>query len=111
MLAALTGCTALALGAVSAHMVADSAAAALVEKASFYQLVHALLLWNLSRRQEWLLKIARWLLLAGILLFCGSFYAKALLMLEHAPLAPLGGSCLMLGWLVMAVGAWRNSAG
>ena len=54
------------------------------------------------------LRIAGSLLLAGVLVFCGSIYAITF----GAPrlvvmLAPLGGATLMLGWLVFVVTLWR----
>ncbi len=54
----------------------------------------------------------RWaavLVLAGIVLFSGSLYALTF----GAPRAlgvvtPLGGLCLIAGWICFAVGAWRH---
>ncbi len=49
-----------------------------------------------------------WLLLIGIVLFCGSIYATSF----GAPAvigsaAPIGGTALMLGWLALAIGVLR----
>ena len=46
--------------------------------------------------------------IVGLVLFSGSIYAEIL----GAPsaigeVAPVGGSALMLGWLLTGVGAWR----
>ena len=54
------------------------------------------------------LRVAAALMAAGIVLFSGSLYALAL----GAPrplglLTPLGGLCLIGGWLLFAWGAWR----
>ena len=54
-------------------------------------------------------RAAALLLLAGVLIFCGSLYALAL----GAPravgaLTPLGGVALVAGWLLFAWGAWRH---
>lgn len=54
-----------------------------------------------------LLRAAAWLLVAGMLLFCGSIYAATF----GAPrgvlaLAPYGGVALMIGWLLFAAGVW-----
>jgi uncharacterized membrane protein YgdD (TMEM256/DUF423 family) len=51
---------------------------------------------------------AAWLLVAGILLFCGSIYAASL----GAPraivaVAPYGGVALMFGWALFVVGVVR----
>ena len=53
----------------------------------------------------------RWaaiLIVAGIVLFSGSLYAASL----GAPriihmLPPVGGVCLIVGWVVFAVSVWR----
>jgi len=45
--------------------------------------------------------------LAGTLLFCGAVYALALGGWRSGPLAPVGGTLLMLGWLLLAVSALR----
>jgi uncharacterized membrane protein YgdD (TMEM256/DUF423 family) len=55
-----------------------------------------------------LFRVSGWLLVAGIVLFCGSLIAVAL----GAPRvvgssAPLGGTALMAAWASVALGAWR----
>ena len=57
------------------------------------------------------LRLAAQLLLAGVLLFCGSLYALSL----GAPralgiLTPLGGLAWIAAWLTFAWGAWRASS-
>jgi len=52
-----------------------------------------------------------WLLLAGIVLFCGSIYAARLgITATPGPAAPLGGSLVILAWLVLAAAFlfWRS---
>ncbi|QAY67271.1 DUF423 domain-containing protein [Paenibacillus protaetiae] len=48
---------------------------------------------------------AGWLMFAGIVLFSGSLYvlsvAKARLL---GPVTPLGGLCLIIGWVLLALG-------
>jgi uncharacterized membrane protein YgdD (TMEM256/DUF423 family) len=40
-------------------------------------------------------------------MFCGGLYADALL--TWSPIGvPFGGTCLILGWVVIAVGAMRS---
>jgi uncharacterized membrane protein YgdD (TMEM256/DUF423 family) len=56
------------------------------------------------------LRAAAALILAGVLLFCGSLYALAC----GAPrllgaLTPLGGLAWIAGWLLFAWGAWRRT--
>lgn len=50
-----------------------------------------------------------WLLLAGIVLFSGNLYLRSLVGIHglHA-LTPFGGAAFILGWLCLAVGAWRD---
>lgn len=53
------------------------------------------------------LRVAAWLLVAGMALFCGSIYAVTF----GAPrsvlaLAPYGGVALMIAWLLFAAGVW-----
>jgi len=55
------------------------------------------------------LRAAAALILAGVLLFCGSLYALSF----GAPrligaLTPLGGLAWIGGWLMFAYGAWRH---
>jgi len=50
---------------------------------------------------------ALWLLLLGVLLFSGSLAGAHFLGLPTR-MAPLGGSLMMLGWLLHAVAAWRR---
>jgi uncharacterized membrane protein YgdD (TMEM256/DUF423 family) len=58
--------------------------------------------------------LLRWsvrLLLAGLLLFCGSIYAlTAGLPKWFGMVAPLGGSALMAGWLCFAIAVWRRTS-
>ncbi len=43
----------------------------------------------------------------GLVAFCGAVYALALAGVRVGPLAPVGGTLLMLGWLLLAVSALR----
>ncbi|HEX9463594.1 MAG TPA: DUF423 domain-containing protein [Alphaproteobacteria bacterium] len=102
--AGLSGCVAVIAGAVAAHAVADDRLAKLAETASYYQLIHAaVLLWLAAGQGVWL-RGARWLFVAGTLLFCGTLYLKAFGLSEAATaLAPTGGTSFILGWLLIAV--------
>ena len=92
------------MGAVAAHAIADAHAAAMAEKASLYQLIHAVLLLWLADRQGKIFGLARWVFMAGIILFCGSLYLKAISgWAEATALAPLGGISLMAGWLLIVL--------
>ncbi len=103
------------IGALAAHLLRDRLAAVryeVLQTAVLLQFIHALgllLLGALERqRHDRLLRIAADLLLVGVLLFSGSLY----LLLAGAPLVigaltPLGGLCLIGGWLLAAVALWR----
>ena len=55
--------------------------------------------------------VAAGMMVLGVLLFSGSIYRAGLMNLDGAgPLAPMGGSLLILSWLVVAVAAWRERA-
>jgi uncharacterized membrane protein YgdD (TMEM256/DUF423 family) len=45
---------------------------------------------------------------AGLLLFCGAVYALALFGLRLPAVAPVGGTLLMLGWLLLGLSALRR---
>lgn len=105
--AGLNGFMAIAMGAAGAHAASSPYAASLIDKASHYQLVHALLLlWLCERDGKWL-AISRWLIATGIVLFCGSLYLKGLDWLPAATaLAPLGGSSFMAAWIGILCAAY-----
>ena len=106
VIAALLGLTAVALGAVAAHAVAEPQAAQALERASFYQLIHALVLLYATGLPGKAALFARILLLTGIVLFCGSIELKYLFLVPKAVVvAPTGGIALMLGWLMLGVSA------
>jgi len=104
------------IGALAAHVLRERLAAAryeVLQTAVSYQFIQALgllLLGALARQgASRLLRLAADLLLAGVLLFSGSLY----LLLAGAPraigaLTPLGGLCLIAGWLLAAVALWRR---
>jgi uncharacterized membrane protein YgdD (TMEM256/DUF423 family) len=112
VVAGLSGFLAIATGAVGAHAVVDVHLAALVETASLYELIHAVaILWLGGARGKYL-PAARWLFLAGTVLFCGTLYLKAIAGWDGAVrLAPFGGVSFMLGWLVIALEHCRRVTG
>lgn len=55
-----------------------------------------------------LVQASGWLLLAGIIFFCGAIFATSFGAPEFVGLlAPVGGSAFMLGWLALGLGAVR----
>ena len=111
---ALALAIAVALGAYAAHAVKDAAhadARQLLQTATIYMFVHGLgivMAGILARpaASEWLLA-AGVLHLAGIVLFCGSLWVLALSG-RSLGVAPLGGIAFIVGWLCLAVYAFRT---
>ena len=99
---------AVALSAYAAHATADTLAQSHLQTASLYAFGHGVALAVLSagtvRRMG---KAALYLLLLGTLLFAGSLALGALAGVSTR-LAPIGGSALILGWLVWAFDAIRR---
>jgi uncharacterized membrane protein YgdD (TMEM256/DUF423 family) len=101
-------------GAVASHVLTGLDAAALhsFETAVDFQFFQALgligvVLVGLRGVGGRLLQSAAWLLVAGMVSFCGSIYAVTF----GAPravlaVAPYGGVALMLGWLLFAASVW-----
>ena len=109
--AALLGLTAVALGAIAAHAIAEAQAAQALERASLYQLIHALAILYATGLPGKAALLARSLLLIGIVLFCGSIELKYLFSMAQATaVAPTGGVALMLGWLMLGVSALTRRA-
>ena len=106
-----------AIGAFGAHVLKPRLAPErfdILQTAVLYQFINALGLLILgalaTQRADRGLRLAANLLLAGVLLFCGSLY----LLLAGAPrllgvVTPVGGLCLIAGWCVAAVALSRHS--
>ncbi|MBY0429787.1 MAG: DUF423 domain-containing protein [Rhodospirillales bacterium] len=114
-LGAVNAGLAVGLGAYAAHgLAADPYASGLADKASRYQMYHALALlavaWLRIQGAGWLALAAGALFTSGIILFCGALYAIALFGLPWSRVAPFGGGSFILGWLALAVLAvrWRG---
>ena len=106
--------TGVVLGAYGSHgLLVDTAGLASWATAVQYQLIHALVLlvlgvWALVRPGR-LLLLAGGLLIAGVVLFSGSIYALVLTHLSWlGPVTPLGGLCLIAGWLVILLHSVRR---
>jgi uncharacterized membrane protein YgdD (TMEM256/DUF423 family) len=111
----LAGGTAVGLSALRAHALRlDEAGLAMVDSALTMQGWHALALLAtalIARRAGVLAHLAGACFTAGIVLFCGAVYAVAFAGLRLGPVAPIGGTLLMLGWLLLGASAlarWRT---
>jgi len=109
LLAGLCGFAGVVMGALAAHKAQDPYAEGLLRQASLYDLVHCAALLVLAARQEKAARMACFLFIIGILLFCGGLAVKALIgQTIIAKLVPAGGTCLMMGWLSVAALAFRK---
>ena len=111
LLALATACGAFGAHALRAQLAPERLQ--LWETAVRYQFFQALGLIGVALAMRSLadgaLRAAAALILAGVLLFCGSLYALAF----GAPralgaLTPVGGLAWIAGWLLFAYGAWRH---
>lgn len=104
---ALLGATGVALSAYAAHA-AEAGARADLQSAGLFALVHGIALAALSLHSpRHLGTLALAMLLLGVLLFSGSLVAAHFFGISTR-LAPIGGSTIILGWLLFAADALRR---
>ena len=105
-LAALSGALAVGAGAFGAHG-AHGMAAELLKTGAQYQAVHAVAALVALARP--LGRAAGWCFVGGGAAFAGSLYALALGAPHLVGIAtPFGGLALIVGWVVLAIGALRG---
>ena len=114
VLGALAGVTAVAMAAAAAHALTGLSPAMLRATESGVQMQgwHALALvacgiWA-ERRPSLLTHAAGAAFALGLILFCGAVYALTLAGVATGPVAPVGGTLLMLGWLLLGASALRR---
>jgi len=109
--AAVIGALAVGAGAFAAHGLKAVLSAEMLDvfkTGAQYQLAHALAL-GLAALAGPKTRLACWLFLAGIVLFCGSLYLLALTGMRGLGIVtPFGGVGLIAGWLALAVAAMRK---
>ncbi|HEX9878750.1 MAG TPA: DUF423 domain-containing protein [Candidatus Binatia bacterium] len=116
VLGSLSALLAVSLGAFAAHGLKGRLSAELLEAFEVgvrYHMLHALALlavaWAWSRWPRTEIVLAGWLFLAGSALFSGSLYLLATTGVRWLGIiTPLGGLAFILGWLVLAWGAWQG---
>ena len=114
----LTGFSGIALGAFGAHalkhLLSLNHMILIWNTAVLYHLVHAPVLLMLAQRKKGDDTICAPSFLCfclGILLFSGSLYALALTNFHWIGfITPVGGLLLMAGWLLIALGAFKDSS-
>jgi uncharacterized membrane protein YgdD (TMEM256/DUF423 family) len=107
-LGALAGLLAVAMAAVVSHALPDPAAEHVAASAVQVQGWHALALLGTALwapRGGRLANLAGAAFALGTLAFCGALYALAFAAIHTGPLAPIGGTLLMLGWALLGVSA------
>lgn len=112
-LGGLAGLVAVAAGAIGAHMLhshLDATRLQAFDTATQYLSLHAVALLALAAVQQgtWASRYFRgagWCMAAGVLLFSGSLYFRALTGISAGVVAPAGGILLMAGWACSVVGA------
>jgi uncharacterized membrane protein YgdD (TMEM256/DUF423 family) len=120
MMAAANGFLAVALGAFGAHGLRGMLNAApdgvqrlqWWQTAAQYHLAHALALGLVAALAPHVAgrapHLAGWLFTLGICLFSGSLYAMTLTGIRAlGAVTPIGGVCLLGGWLAVLAAAWR----
>jgi uncharacterized membrane protein YgdD (TMEM256/DUF423 family) len=114
LVASLALAVAVGLGAFGAHAMKSRLAPdmlAVYQTAVQYHFWHALGLFALGLLMlQWdapVLNLAGWLLLAGLILFCGSLYLLALTGARWlGAITPLGGTASIAAWLTVAWVVW-----
>lgn len=107
--AGLSGAITVAMGAYAAHSGGGEVARGWLHTGAQYGLWHSIALVAVAavraRAPGRLLAASAVLFAAGIALFSGSLFVRALFAWTWiAPATPLGGLCLIAGWLMLA--AW-----
>lgn len=110
-LGAISGCSAVALGAFGAHALQVSTSNSNIHKtwdtAVIYHFVHAfaLCLVPLASSKRKPAHMAGTFFAWGTLLFSGSLYLYAVTRIRALKaITPVGGVCFMLGWISLALG-------
>ncbi|MFT5930380.1 MAG: uncharacterized membrane protein YgdD (TMEM256/DUF423 family) [Oceanospirillaceae bacterium] len=122
LIGALLSCLAVILGAFGAHAlkaIISIEMMAVYKTAVHYQMFHALALLVLgvlmhvfveNPLQFKRFKLAGNFFIIGVTLFCGSLYSLAFTNIKVlGMITPLGGVCLILGWLFLIAGIWANT--
>jgi uncharacterized membrane protein YgdD (TMEM256/DUF423 family) len=112
IISAVSGFTAVAIGAFGAHGLREKLSAEMLEvykTGVLYQFFHTIVLLILSLNNFIKGKIASIFFLAGIILFSFSLYLYSTSgMRFFAMITPVGGVCFLIGWFWLIVGVIRE---
>jgi uncharacterized membrane protein YgdD (TMEM256/DUF423 family) len=112
IISAVSGFTAVAIGAFGAHGLREKLSAEMLEvykTGVLYQFIHSIILLILSLTNYIKTKFASIFFLAGIILFSFSLYIYSTSGIRFfAMITPVGGVCFLIGWLLLIVEAIRT---
>ena len=112
IISAVSGFTAVAIGAFGAHGLREKLSVEMLEvykTGVLYQFIHTIILLMLSLTNYIKGKIASIFFLAAIILFSFSLYLYATSGIRFfAMITPIGGVCFLLGWLWLIVEVIRR---
>ncbi|MAX25422.1 MAG: hypothetical protein CMJ19_13055 [Phycisphaeraceae bacterium] len=114
ILAAVFGMLGVILGAFGAHGLKEQVSEKMLANWNtgvFYHLIHTLAIFGTALASARLRKntvvLAGWFFAAGILIFSGSLYTMVLTGKTWlGAITPIGGVSLIVGWLLLCIGAW-----
>ena len=105
IISAISGFTAVAIGAFGAHGLRESLTPQMLEvykTGVLYQLIHSVVLLALSVNSLIKAKLPSIFFLAGIILFSFSLYLYSTSGIKFlAMITPVGGFCFLIGWLLI----------
>ena len=111
IISAVSGFTAVAIGAFGAHGLREKLSTEILEvykTGVLYQFIHTIVLLILSLTNFIKTKIASIFFLMGIILFSFSLYLYSTSGIQFfAMITPVGGVCFLIGWLLLIVEAIR----
>lgn len=118
ILGAVNAALAVGAGAFGAHGLKERLSAemlAVFETGARYHMYHALALlavgWLASQAPSSMVQAAGWCFVVGIVLFSGSLYALAISgVTKLGMITPFGGTLFLVGWVLVAVAAFRMGA-
>jgi uncharacterized membrane protein YgdD (TMEM256/DUF423 family) len=112
IISAVSGFTAVAIGAFGAHGMREKLSTEMLEvykTGVLYQFIHTIVLLILSLTNFIKTKFASIFFLMGIILFSFSLYLYSTSGIQFfAMITPVGGVCFLIGWLFLIVEAIRT---
>ena len=112
IICAVSGFTAVAIGAFGAHGLREKLSAEMIEvykTGVLYQFIHTLVILILSLTNYIKPKIASIFFLVGIILFSFSLYLYSTTGIgTFAMITPVGGVCFLIGWLWIIIEVIRT---